>query len=504
MFAWCLLMAIAAGSVGAQRVGEVRPRGIQARDTEGCAYSTVTVTSTTSTTVLSTSTNVVWVTGVAVQTGTGTGSVSVYVSGSGSSAPTSSVATNINSGSSMPSLASASVAPSSVTSASASASALATSSIPPSSATSSSAPNSTSYTCPTGTAATLPINLMLLPNITAADNNGWGNGPPANLSLTCGKSTGIWVAVFPINSNSWIYPETIHYVTVSGFPIQPQSISSIEIEILSESPWATLVPPTTGSLEGVTLSSLEDCTVGTVELNVPSGMALYDMTTANLTVGPANYTSLRDCRSGGLADDATFALMGYPNGSSALNSEPSLLAHCNLTGFPSSGDTGRTINLEPASPWATFSISNWTFTPLGFQCETGPAGCSTSWGAAPIEVTAQQYVRLAVDHAWNNGPVDAQGPESLNMSRGCDAAPGQIHSYIYDTDPNWTTAKWTSMIPCNITGYPFNVDTTSITFQNTMPYWSLVSMPSGNTFMDCGDPIPWADAASIVPLPNGG
>jgi hypothetical protein len=50
-------------------------------------------------------------------------------------------------------------------------------------------------------------------------------------------------------------------VTVSGFPIQPQSISSIEIEILSESPWATLVPPTTGSLEGVTLSSLEDCTV---------------------------------------------------------------------------------------------------------------------------------------------------------------------------------------------------------------------------------------------------
>jgi hypothetical protein len=135
-------------------------------------------------------------------------------------------------------------------------------------------------------------------------------------------------------------------VTVSGFPIQPQSISSIEIEILSESPWATLVPPTTGSLEGVTLSSLEDCTVGTVELNVPSGMALYvspkpehplssctamssyprtglapsqlansnrsaqDMTTANLTVGPANYTSLRDCRSGGLADDATFALMG--------------------------------------------------------------------------------------------------------------------------------------------------------------------------------------------------
>jgi hypothetical protein len=152
-------------------------------------------------------------------------------------------------------------------------------------------------------------------------------------------------------------------VTVSGFPIQPQSISSIEIEILSESPWATLVPPTTGSLEGVTLSSLEDCTVGTVELNVPSGMALYvspkpehplssctamssyprtglapsqlansnrsaqDMTTANLTVGPANYTSLRDCRSGGLADDATFALMGYPNGSSGLNSEPSLLAH---------------------------------------------------------------------------------------------------------------------------------------------------------------------------------
>jgi hypothetical protein len=29
-------------------------------------------------------------------------------------------------------------------------------------------------------------------------------------------------------------------------------------------------------------------------------------------------------------------------------------------------------------------------------------------------------------------------------------------------------------------------------------------MPSGNTFMYCGDPIPWADAASIVPLANGG
>jgi hypothetical protein len=64
-------------------------------------------------------------------------------------------------------------------------------------------------------------------------------------------------------------------VTISGFPIQPQSISSIEVEILSESPWATLVQPTTGSLEGVTLSWLEDCTVGSIELNVPSGMALY-------------------------------------------------------------------------------------------------------------------------------------------------------------------------------------------------------------------------------------
>jgi hypothetical protein len=51
------------------------------------------------------------------------------------------------------------------------------------------------------------------------------------------------------------------------------------------------------------------------------------MTTTNLTVGPANYTSLRDCRTGGLADDPSFALMDYPNGTSALNSEPSLLAH---------------------------------------------------------------------------------------------------------------------------------------------------------------------------------
>jgi hypothetical protein len=111
---------------------------------------------------------------------------------------------------------------------------------------------------------------------------------------------------------------------------------------------------------------------------------------------------------------------------------------CSVSGFLSADDTNPTLNILSEAPWYSLDTKNTTW-PIHVYCRTVPSQCSTSWGAAQVEVVADQYVKVTVPTPWGDSPSNVEAHGITYFGRGCDAAPSDLTLQTFAQTSDWIT-----------------------------------------------------------------
>jgi hypothetical protein len=128
------------------------------------------------------------------------------------------------------------------------------------------------------------------------------------------------------------------------------------------------------------------------------------------------------------------------------------LIQCTLSGFLSANDTNPTMNILSEAPWYSVNATNTTW-PITVSCINTPSPCSSTWGAARIQVVAMQYVNITVPTPWEYMPSYVEAYGSTYFGRGCDAASSNItlQTFAQKSDWNTTAPLKTVTVSCALT-----------------------------------------------------